>query len=149
MVPRLCGMGVTVYTEGIGAWLSLARAPGSGPGGRWFESTRPDQSNFFRIHLVNPSFRLLGIRPSFATVPKTVPTLLRLFQGTPRLLNGFLGPALDRIPRTLHCYACRLVLGVNVTHGRSHVPMASQTHQGPRVHMWRPPREAGMSERVQ
>ena len=28
---------------GFGAWLSLARAPGSGPGGRWFESTRPDQ----------------------------------------------------------------------------------------------------------
>ena len=27
----------------FGAWLSLARAPGSGPGGRWFESTRPDQ----------------------------------------------------------------------------------------------------------
>jgi hypothetical protein len=27
----------------VGAWLSLARAPGSGPGGRWFESTRPDQ----------------------------------------------------------------------------------------------------------
>jgi hypothetical protein len=26
----------------FGAWLSLARAPGSGPGGRWFESTRPD-----------------------------------------------------------------------------------------------------------
>jgi hypothetical protein len=26
----------------VGAWLSLARAPGSGPGGRWFESTRPD-----------------------------------------------------------------------------------------------------------
>ena len=29
----------------IGAWLSLARAPGSGPGGRRFESSRPDQSN--------------------------------------------------------------------------------------------------------
>src|ERR1700686_823995 len=29
----------------VGAWLSLARAPGSGPGGRWFESTRPDHSN--------------------------------------------------------------------------------------------------------
>jgi hypothetical protein len=29
--------------ETFGAWLSLARAPGSGPGGRWFESTRPDQ----------------------------------------------------------------------------------------------------------
>ena len=28
----------------LGAWLSLARAPGSGPGGRWFKSTRPDQS---------------------------------------------------------------------------------------------------------
>src|SRR5690348_18227825 len=26
----------------VGAWLSLARAPGSGPGGRWFKSTRPD-----------------------------------------------------------------------------------------------------------
>ena len=31
----------------VGAWLSLARAPGSGPGGRWFKSTRPD--HFFRI----------------------------------------------------------------------------------------------------
>ena len=28
----------------VGAWLSLARAPGSGPGGRRFESSRPDQS---------------------------------------------------------------------------------------------------------
>jgi hypothetical protein len=28
----------------VGAWLSLARAPGSGPGGRWFKSTRPDHS---------------------------------------------------------------------------------------------------------
>ena len=26
----------------VGAWLSLARAPGSGPGGRRFESSRPD-----------------------------------------------------------------------------------------------------------
>jgi hypothetical protein len=26
----------------VGAWLSLARAPGSGPGGRWFKSIRPD-----------------------------------------------------------------------------------------------------------
>ena len=33
------------YTSRFGAWLSLARAPGSGPGGRWFESTRPDQPN--------------------------------------------------------------------------------------------------------
>ena len=29
----------------VGAWLSLARAPGSGPGGRWFKSTRPDHSS--------------------------------------------------------------------------------------------------------
>ena len=40
----------------IGAWLSLARAPGSGPGGRWFKSTRPDHSklgplNFFEHSL--------------------------------------------------------------------------------------------------
>jgi hypothetical protein len=32
-----------VWSESFGAWLSLARAPGSGPGGRWFKSTRPDQ----------------------------------------------------------------------------------------------------------
>ena len=34
-----------ITLEWFGAWLSLARAPGSGPGGRWFESTRPDQLN--------------------------------------------------------------------------------------------------------
>jgi hypothetical protein len=28
--------------QAVGAWLSLARAPGSGPGGRWFKSIRPD-----------------------------------------------------------------------------------------------------------
>jgi hypothetical protein len=37
----------------VGAWLSLARAPGSGPGGRWFKSTRPDQ--FFQS-LTPPRF---------------------------------------------------------------------------------------------
>ena len=30
----------------VGAWLSLARAPGSGPGGRWFKSTRPDHFSY-------------------------------------------------------------------------------------------------------
>src|SRR5215467_4602239 len=29
----------------FGAWLSLARAPGSGPGGRRFKSSRPDFLN--------------------------------------------------------------------------------------------------------
>ena len=39
-----CGSKRRTDTLGMfGAWLSLARAPGSGPGGRWFESTRPDQ----------------------------------------------------------------------------------------------------------
>ena len=37
----------------IGAWLSLARAPGSGPGGRRFESSRPDQSSFPLIFLLS------------------------------------------------------------------------------------------------
>src|SRR6202035_986913 len=36
----------------FGAWLSLARAPGSGPGGRWFESTRPDQSPLSFLYLL-------------------------------------------------------------------------------------------------
>jgi hypothetical protein len=30
------------YLERLGAWLSLARALGSGPRGRWFKSSRPD-----------------------------------------------------------------------------------------------------------
>ena len=33
------------FLPSVGAWLSLARAPGSGPGGRWFKSTRPDHFN--------------------------------------------------------------------------------------------------------
>lgn len=41
---RLQFDGQTRYTKKFGAWLSLARAPGSGPGGRRFESSRPDQS---------------------------------------------------------------------------------------------------------
>ncbi len=28
--------------ESVGAWLSLARVPALGAGGRWFESSRPD-----------------------------------------------------------------------------------------------------------
>ena len=33
----------------FGAWLSPVRAPGSGPGGRWFKSTRPD-NGIYSIH---------------------------------------------------------------------------------------------------
>ena len=34
----------------IGVWLSLARAPGLGPGGRRFESCHPDAvNNFYRF----------------------------------------------------------------------------------------------------
>ena len=28
--------------ENVGAWLSLARVPALGAGGRWFKSSRPD-----------------------------------------------------------------------------------------------------------
>ena len=31
----------------FGAWLSPVRAPGSGPGGRRFESSRPDKMSFY------------------------------------------------------------------------------------------------------
>src|SRR5438552_16895818 len=58
----------------FGAWLSLARAPGSGPGGRWFESTRPD-------HL-SPAFSLncrcrgIPVLPGYlAGMPRSMPTL--------------------------------------------------------------------------
>ena len=33
----------------IGVWLSLARAPGLGPGGRRFESCHPDQKYVYRL----------------------------------------------------------------------------------------------------
>ena len=33
----------------IGVWLSLARAPGLGPGGRRFESCHPDSYKYARV----------------------------------------------------------------------------------------------------
>ena len=33
-----------VNSKSVGAWLSLARVPALGAGGRWFESSRPDHS---------------------------------------------------------------------------------------------------------
>ena len=33
----------------IGVWLSLARAPGLGPGSRRFESCHPDSKNYARV----------------------------------------------------------------------------------------------------
>ncbi len=44
-----------VRAVSVGAWLSLVRAPGSGPGGRWFKSTRPDHyfpSRFITLRCV-------------------------------------------------------------------------------------------------
>ncbi len=60
----------------LGAWLSLVRAPGSGPGGRWFKSTRPDQSSL----------------PPFCTV-------LRLPAGSSDLRNPFPCSIAPRPPR--------------------------------------------------
>ena len=37
-----CVTEMTQHKENIGVWLSLARAPGLGPGGRRFESCHPD-----------------------------------------------------------------------------------------------------------
>ena len=48
----------------VGAWLSLARAPGSGPGGRWFESTRPDHS--FNKHSIIAAGSKQGPRGSYS-----------------------------------------------------------------------------------
>ena len=59
MVPRLCRTGARDYTRNFGAWLSLARAPGSGPGGRWFESTRPDQIPHLNQSLTGSRFLTL------------------------------------------------------------------------------------------
>src|SRR5579871_4791641 len=54
--------------EEFGAWLSLARAPGSGPGGRWFESTRPDHHQTRLVELCakqrSRAHRAQGSEPS-------------------------------------------------------------------------------------
>ena len=39
-------------TVSNGVWLSLARAPGLGPGGRRFESCHPDESHNFIFNIV-------------------------------------------------------------------------------------------------
>ena len=45
-VYTLSGIDGIEFSEGLerGVWLSLARAPGLGPGGRRFESCHPDDS---------------------------------------------------------------------------------------------------------
>ncbi len=40
-----CSCAGAVEHKESGVWLSLARAPGLGPGGRRFESCHPDESN--------------------------------------------------------------------------------------------------------
>ena len=39
---RFCAMEMATKMQLNGVWLSLARAPGLGPGGRRFESCHPD-----------------------------------------------------------------------------------------------------------
>ena len=39
-----CVTEMTATKQNIGVWLSLARAPGLGPGGRRFESCHPDSA---------------------------------------------------------------------------------------------------------
>ena len=51
--------------------------------------------------------------------------------------------------RPIHRVSDRLRLRVNVTLRDIHVAMPRQVRQRPRVHVWRPPREASMAERVQ
>ena len=44
-----CVTEMTQHKENIGVWLSLARAPGLGPGGRRFESCHPDSYKYARV----------------------------------------------------------------------------------------------------
>jgi hypothetical protein len=55
-----------------GAWLSLARALGSGPRGRRFKSCRPDFCNLLLTRELRlPAIRQRGIRAWFTTFPTT------------------------------------------------------------------------------
>ena len=42
MYNTICVTEITTRKQKNGVWLSLARAPGLGPGGRRFESCHPD-----------------------------------------------------------------------------------------------------------
>ena len=44
MYNTICVTEITTRKQKNGVWLSLARAPGLGPGGRRFESCHPDTS---------------------------------------------------------------------------------------------------------
>ncbi len=142
------------YTRGVGnctdgAWLSLARAPGSGPGGRWFESTRPDQLNLLQSHLVESPFTECYSHRAPGAVPNFVPTLGFLLHSLARALQSLLCSAVHFLPGSLHRLASRIVLWVDVPHCRCHVAVAGQSHERPRVHVRCPSCETGMTERVQ
>ena len=72
-----------------GAWLSLARARGSGPRGRRFESSRPDEGSPFRIHSETGCFvsRIRVADYSFGGHPRRL-----------RLLTQFAIPRVSPIP---------------------------------------------------
>ena len=52
------------------------------------------------------------------------------------------------VSRPVHGRARRVLLRMNVPLGDGHVAVAGQIRQGPRVHVGRPPGEAGMSKSV-
>ena len=73
----------------VGAWLSLARAPGSGPGGRWFKSIRPD-------HFQNPVFLERVARPIPCDLTYDGIPLVEEKTSNPKdkdLRNSIVGPA--------------------------------------------------------
>src|SRR5437667_3415640 len=78
----------------LGAWLSLARAPGSGPGGRRFKSSRPD------------------LQSSLASIDCGRSTDGHHF-GVKGTVGTFVGTALGR--HALHCCANGLIFGMDVT----------------------------------
>ena len=105
------------------------RAPGSGPGGRRFESSRPDQFHPFQFQFFN---RFIGNGPLnrfFVTVPEFVPTLCH--------------------SRALHGVPDRVRLRMKVPASRGKVAMPREIRQRVPVHVGRPPRQACMPECVQ
>ena len=48
MYNTICVTEITTRKQKNGVWLSLARAPGLGPGGRRFESCHPDLTEYFQ-----------------------------------------------------------------------------------------------------
>src|SRR5438105_15419116 len=111
------------------AWLSLARAPGSGPGGRRFKSSRPDlQSSLLSVRYSDGAgVCYFGLESSGGTT-----------EGTQLLGRG-----------SLHCGSHRLILGMHIAFRDGNIAVSGKIGQREGVHLRCPSCQARVAETIQ